>query len=107
MDLFHVTDWLPTFVSVAGGIIDEGKKLDGVNQWDTLQNMSPSPRTEILLNIDTGIWKNSALRVGDWKVIQEGRCVLLSGIYKYTGFEGQQTECLTGCSLAQICLILY
>ena len=27
--LFHVTDWLPTLVKLAGGVLDENRKLDG------------------------------------------------------------------------------
>ena len=38
--------------------------------WDSLQNGTPSPRTEVLLNIDPYFWKNAALRVGDWKIVE-------------------------------------
>ena len=50
-DLIHVTDWLPTIVSLAGLQIPKNK-FDGYDQWDTLQNEKASPREEILLNID-------------------------------------------------------
>lgn len=70
-DLMHVTDWLPTFMHIANGSFMKDTPLDGVNQWNTLQNMAPSPRNEVLLNIDSCTWLNAALRVGDWKVIQE------------------------------------
>jgi len=30
-----------------------------------------SPRTEVLLNIDDQMFKNAALRVGDWKIIKQ------------------------------------
>ncbi|XP_057307731.1 arylsulfatase B-like isoform X1 [Hydractinia symbiolongicarpus] len=73
MDLMHVTDWLPTFVNLAGGSVKPNNPLDGVDQWETLQNMTPSPRKEILLNIDNSTWKNAALRVGDYKLIQQGK----------------------------------
>ena len=72
-DLIHVTDWLPTLVNLAGGNVTTNQKLDGVDQWNTLQNKKPSPRNEILLNIDPLSWKNAALIVGDYKIIQEGK----------------------------------
>ena len=70
LDLMHVTDWLPTLVSLAGGGGDL-KDLDGMNVWKTLQAMEPSPRTEILINIDAELYHNSALRVGDWKLVNQ------------------------------------
>ena len=33
----HVTDWYPTLVNVAGGKLEEKVKLDGYDQWETLQ----------------------------------------------------------------------
>lgn len=70
-DLIHVTDWLPTIVNLAGGSVPN--HVDGVDQWDTLQNKTESARTEVLLNIDDKIWHNSALIMGSWKIIKEGR----------------------------------
>ncbi|XP_047141195.1 arylsulfatase B isoform X3 [Hydra vulgaris] len=71
-DLIHVTDWLPTLVSLAGGNVTDISFLDGFDQWATLQNKQSSQRNEILLNIDEHVWKNEALRVGSWKLIKEG-----------------------------------
>ena len=71
-DLFHVTDWLPTLVSLAGGNLSNVTFLDGVDQWSTLQNMAPNQRNEILLNIYDVRWENEALREGSWKIIKQG-----------------------------------
>lgn len=69
MDLMHITDWVPTLVNLAGGTIKS--PVDGVDQWGMLSNGEPSARKEILLNIDLHVYKNKALRYGDWKIIQE------------------------------------
>ncbi|XP_054713247.1 arylsulfatase B-like [Uloborus diversus] len=69
MDLMHITDWLPTLFYAAGGNVTELGQLDGHNVWNTLSSSLPSPRTEVLLNIDN-IKKVSALRVGRYKVVQ-------------------------------------
>ena len=50
----HVTDWLPTFLSLAGAnSSDILPNIDGIDQWQSLkQNSTPSPRSELLYNID-------------------------------------------------------
>ncbi|KAL6953787.1 N-acetylgalactosamine-4-sulfatase, partial [Sarracenia purpurea var. burkii] len=35
-ELFHITDWLPTFVSAAGGDSGAIENIDGINQWNLL-----------------------------------------------------------------------
>ncbi|XP_030845455.1 arylsulfatase I isoform X2 [Strongylocentrotus purpuratus] len=65
--MMHVCDWLPTLHSVAGGDPKELKNSDGFDQWDALSNNVPSPRNEILHNIEP-IEKYAAIRVGDFKL---------------------------------------
>ncbi|XP_014214481.1 arylsulfatase B-like [Copidosoma floridanum] len=50
--LFHVTDWLPTLYSVAGGDLRDLGQIDGVNQWDVLSIGTGHVRDRLLLNID-------------------------------------------------------
>lgn len=76
--LFHVTDWLPTFLD---GMLDHGellggRSLNGVNQWESLLYGNSTVRTEFVYNIDPlGDYGKplgfdiAALRVGKWKLI--------------------------------------
>lgn len=78
--LFHVTDWLPTLVTAAGGdttkLGNGFEGIDGKSQWDALtagvHGDAEPPRTEILHNID-GIDGNgeAAIRVGDFKLLRK------------------------------------
>ena len=76
MDLIHITDWVPTLVNLAGG--SSKAPFDGVDQWSCLSEGHPSAREEILLNIDEHFSDNKALRMGDWKIIQESKSNILS-----------------------------
>ncbi|XP_033124052.1 arylsulfatase J-like [Anneissia japonica] len=86
-ELYHVSDWFPTFVEgIAGWNTDGTKPLDGFNQWESIRDGTNSSRTELLHNIDP-LWTvpggrnwvvkdspfnvkiNAALRQGDWKII--------------------------------------
>lgn len=51
-DLVHITDWLPTFYSAAGGDLKDLGEIDGVDQWRMLSDGHPEARQALLLNID-------------------------------------------------------
>ncbi|KAL6419849.1 hypothetical protein ACFW04_011150 [Cataglyphis niger] len=51
-DLMHITDWLPTLYTIAGGDVRDLGEIDGVNQWCMLNDSFPSARDRLLLNID-------------------------------------------------------
>ncbi|XP_068685139.1 arylsulfatase B-like [Montipora foliosa] len=68
-ELLHVTDWYPTLLYLAGIKEDSSfPPLDGVNMWHSISEGEPSPREEILHNIDDP-GEGIAIRVGDMKLM--------------------------------------
>ncbi|XP_064214439.1 arylsulfatase B isoform X2 [Tribolium castaneum] len=67
--LIHISDWLPTLYSAAGGDVAHLGQIDGIDQWDALTNNNPSNRTEILINIDE-VDENFAIIRDKFKLIQ-------------------------------------
>ncbi|XP_013190225.2 arylsulfatase B [Amyelois transitella] len=64
--LFHVTDWLPTLVSAAGGQVTE--VIDGINHWDAIYNDGDTKRNDLLITLDE-LQGWAAFREGDFKII--------------------------------------
>ncbi len=96
--IFHVTDVMTTILALAlrdggNGDSDQGQgrrgaqrhdgskaelglDVDGHDLWDALSQQQPSPRTEVLLNINPRrdgqmSTPKAAIRVGDWKLVFE------------------------------------
>lgn len=91
-DLMHATDWLPTLMAAIGSndYKTSKKKLDGFNLWETFRKHEPSPRNEVLINIDPLVYNNAALKIGDWKLVNQSKnsivvfdffCVISSRIF--------------------------
>jgi len=64
--LIHAVDLYPTLAGLAGASTAKCKPLDGLNVWDTIAEGQPSPRSEIVYNIEP---YRGAVRQGDWKLI--------------------------------------
>ena len=50
-ELYHVTDWLPTIVALAGGSTARNFALVGHDLWPSLSTGTSSPRTEMLYHL--------------------------------------------------------
>jgi arylsulfatase A-like enzyme len=64
--MMHVVDMFPTLAGLAGAKLTGGKPLDGLDVWPTVSPGSPSPRQEIVYNIEPF---RGGVREGDWKLI--------------------------------------
>ncbi|XP_072172237.1 arylsulfatase I-like [Diadema setosum] len=90
--MMHVCDWMPTVYRLAGGEPKNLTNLDGFDVWDSISLDVPSPRNEILHNIEP-YYNYSAIRLGDYKLHYgdfDGGAY--SGWYPPQGEESSETE---------------
>ena len=76
--MIHAVDMYPTLAKLAGASTAKCKPLDGMDVWQTISEGKPSPRTEIVYNVEPF---RGAVRQGDWKLIW--RTMLPSSIDLY------------------------
>ena len=65
-EMIHVVDMFPTLATLAGANVNKGKPLDGVDVWASISEGKPSPRQEVVYNIEPF---RGGVREGDWKLI--------------------------------------
>lgn len=62
----HVVDMYPTIAAITGARMEKNKPLDGINLWPAISAGTPTPRQEVIYNVDpTG----GAIREGDMKLV--------------------------------------
>ena len=62
----HVVDVYPTMARLAGAPLGMNKPLDGIDVWPTLSEGKPSPREEVVYDIEPF---RAAVRKGTWKPV--------------------------------------
>jgi len=62
----HVVDMYPTLAGLAGAPLGKNKPLDGVDVWPTIGEGKPSPRDEVVYNVEP---MGAGVRRGDWKLV--------------------------------------
>lgn len=77
-EMIHVVDWYPTLSKLTGASVTNCKPLDGFDMWPTLSEGKPSPRTELVYNVEPF---RAAVRQGDWKLVW--RTILPSSVELY------------------------
>jgi arylsulfatase A-like enzyme len=64
--MIHVVDMYPTLAGLAGAQPEKSKPLDGMDMWPTISEGKPSPRTELVYNVEPF---RAGIREGDWKLV--------------------------------------
>lgn len=64
--MVHTVDWYPTLLSLAGAETKQAQPTDGLDLREVLLEAKPSPRTEIIYNIEPF---RAAFREGEWKLL--------------------------------------
>ncbi len=65
-EVMHVVDMFPTLTKLAGADASKGKPLDGLDVWSAISEGKPSPRQEVVYNIEPF---RGGVRQGDWKLV--------------------------------------
>ena len=64
--MIHVVDMYPTLAGLAGASLSKSKPLDGMDMWPAISQGKPSPRTELVYNVEPF---RAGIREGDWKMV--------------------------------------
>jgi arylsulfatase A-like enzyme len=64
--MIHVVDLYPTLAGLAGADTGKSRPLDGMDVWATVSAGKPSPRHELVYNVDP---MAGAVRRDDWKLV--------------------------------------
>ena len=62
----HVVDMYSTLIGLAGASLGKAKPLDGIDVWPVISEGKPSPRKEVVYNVEPSV---AGVREGDWKLV--------------------------------------
>jgi arylsulfatase A-like enzyme len=87
--LLHGVDLYPTFVGLAGGRTDKAKPLDGIDVWPTISQGKPSPRTEVVYNVEPSV---AGVRQGDWRLVWHASLPAAAELYNLADDPSEKTD---------------
>ncbi|XP_019625440.1 PREDICTED: arylsulfatase B-like [Branchiostoma belcheri] len=100
--LIHISDWFPTLLRISRASKNNTKSLDGFDVWDAISMGSPSPREEILHNIDplqrrsksssSHLWTDDIFDTSTYAAIRSGNWKLLTGYQDLGGWKHRGTS---------------
>lgn len=64
--MIHMVDMYPTLLKLVGASSAKSKPLDGMDVWPVMSANKPSPRTEVIYNVEPF---RGAVRDGKWKLL--------------------------------------
>ncbi|TCR65479.1 arylsulfatase [Bosea sp. BK604] len=85
----HVVDMLPTLAARAGASTAGTKPLDGSDVWQTISQGAPSPRKEVVYNVEMF---RGAVRQGDWKLFWRATLPAKLELYNIPKDPGETTN---------------
>jgi arylsulfatase A-like enzyme len=88
-EIMHIVDMFPTLAGLAGASLNKGKPLDGVDVWSALSDGKPSPRHEVVYNIEPF---RGGVREGDWKLIWRTPLPSALELYNIAQDPGEKTN---------------
>lgn len=91
--LIHAVDLFTTLAALGGASTSACKPLDGLNVWSTIAEGSPSPRSEIVYNVEPF---RGAIRQGDWKLIWRTMLPASVDLYHLTEDASEQSNVAAG-----------
>jgi arylsulfatase A-like enzyme len=87
--VMHAVDLYPTFAALAGASTAKCKPLDGKDVWGTMSEGKPSPRSEVVYNIEPF---RGAIREGDWKLVWRTPLPSKAELYDLAKDPGEQHD---------------
>ncbi len=87
--MLHVVDMYLTLAKLAGATTTRSKPLDGLDVWATIAQGHPSPRTEVVYNIEPF---RAGIRQGDWKLVWRTPLPESAELYDIAKDPGEKTD---------------
>jgi arylsulfatase A-like enzyme len=85
----HMVDMLPTLAGLAGASLGRCKALDGLDVWPTLGQGKPSPRVEVVYDVEPF---RAAVREGEWKLVWQATLPSRAELFDLAHDPGEQTD---------------